>query len=131
MPARTTIISSLEMKRGPGLPQVITHTDIMQLAGRAGRRGFDKSGNCILLNSTKVSLKKIMHQMNQGATPIKSSFRSDYGMVLNLIGGMGEEEANSLLKSSFLNYQSAMGAAEIASKNLQVRNILDRACETP
>ena len=46
MPARTTIISTLSRRRDQGI-QMLTHNELLQMAGRAGRRGFDTTG-CML-----------------------------------------------------------------------------------
>lgn len=110
MPCKTTVISELEMKRGR-VRGVLTYNDIMQLAGRAGRRGFDKFGSCILFNSPSVSLSRVMRNLKAGPMPVTSSFKADYGMVLNLIDSMGADAAKELLKSSFLNYQCKLSAA--------------------
>ena len=44
MPARSTIISSLSRRRDQGI-QMLTHNELLQMAGRAGRRGYDTKGN--------------------------------------------------------------------------------------
>ena len=44
MPARSTIISSISVRRGQDAFASITHNELLQMAGRAGRRGFDTRG---------------------------------------------------------------------------------------
>ena len=44
MPARSTIISSISVRRGQDAFSTITHNELLQMAGRAGRRGFDTRG---------------------------------------------------------------------------------------
>lgn len=43
MPARSTVISSIS-RRIPSGAIVLKHNDLLQMAGRAGRRGFDLEG---------------------------------------------------------------------------------------
>lgn len=43
MPARSTILSSVSRRRDRG-HSMLTHNELMQMAGRAGRRGFDTQG---------------------------------------------------------------------------------------
>eukprot|EP00983_Pelagomonas_calceolata_P001989 66924-Pelagomonas_calceolata.AAC.6 len=50
MPARTTVISALGRMTDDG-PQLMPHNELLQMAGRAGRRGFDTAGGgyCVLV----------------------------------------------------------------------------------
>lgn len=108
MPAKTVVMSDVEMRKGgPGFytREVLTHNSIMQLSGRAGRRGFDTEGSCVMLNSTTCSLSTLTHSMDQGPGPVESSFKAKYGMVLNLIDSMGLESSKDLMKRSFKSYQ--------------------------
>lgn len=53
MPARSTVINSVS-RRVPGGSVTLKHNELMQMAGRAGRRGFDTEGRaltpCFLLS---------------------------------------------------------------------------------
>ncbi|QDZ19996.1 DExH-box ATP-dependent RNA helicase [Chloropicon primus] len=113
MPAKTVVISDLEKRRGPYGRGVLTHNEIFQLAGRAGRRGFDSTGNCILMNSPNVSLSRVLRNLTGGPQPIDSSFHPGYGMVLNLINSLGIESARNMLRSSFKNFQCQLKADSV------------------
>ena len=43
MPARSTVLSALSRRRDRGIA-MLTHNELLQMAGRAGRRGFDIQG---------------------------------------------------------------------------------------
>ena len=44
MPARTTVISTLSRRRDT-THSALLHNELLQMAGRAGRRGFDTAGH--------------------------------------------------------------------------------------
>jgi superfamily II helicase len=50
MPARTTVISALGRMTDDG-PQLMPHNELLQMAGRAGRRGYDTAGFCVVLQT--------------------------------------------------------------------------------
>ena len=57
MPARTTIISTLSRRRDVD-HSALLHNEMLQMAGRAGRRGFDTAGAlCLFFIRVLVSAK--------------------------------------------------------------------------
>ena len=50
MPARSSVLSTLS-KRGDSGPRALTSNEFMQMAGRAGRRGFDTVGHVVCMQS--------------------------------------------------------------------------------
>ena len=48
MPARTTLIAALSRRRD-GAIGPLQHNELLQMAGRAGRRGYDTQGHCVIV----------------------------------------------------------------------------------
>jgi len=63
MPARTVVFDSIEKFDGCGM-RTLLPAEYIQMAGRAGRRGLDKTGNVIIMCKTCVpdinALKNMM-----------------------------------------------------------------------
>mmetsp|Transcript_34873 Transcript_34873/g.98392 ORF Transcript_34873/g.98392 Transcript_34873/m.98392 type:complete len:765 (+) Transcript_34873:207-2501(+) len=107
MPARTTVISELQRMRDARKRSMVTHNELLQMAGRAGRRGFDDVGFCVLLDTPRAKPEQVCEVIRKGPEPVDSQFAVDYSMALNLMDGRSLPEAQALIRRSFLNYQSS------------------------
>ncbi|BDA41503.1 probable helicase HelY [Coccomyxa sp. Obi] len=108
MPARTTIISTLSRRRDQGI-QMLTHNELLQMAGRAGRRGFDTTGNCVVLQSRFEEPEDVHGIIMRGPEALQSQFSTGYGMVLNLLHSRSLAEAREFIQRSFSNYLGGTG----------------------
>ncbi|GMI90140.1 INCREASED SIZE EXCLUSION LIMIT 2, PIGMENT DEFECTIVE 317, EMBRYO DEFECTIVE 25 [Hibiscus trionum] len=122
MPARTAVISSLSKRTSTGRIQ-LSPNELLQMAGRAGRRGIDERGNVVIVQTPYEGAEECCKVLFSGVEPLVSQFTASYGMVLNLLGGakvtrrsneLDEtntlqarrtlEEARKLVEQSFGNY---------------------------
>ncbi|KAL9275317.1 DExH-box ATP-dependent RNA helicase DExH15 chloroplastic-like protein, partial [Drosera capensis] len=122
MPARTSVIASLS-KRGDNGRAQLRSNELLQMAGRAGRRGIDERGHVVLVQTPFEGPEECCKLLFSGAEPLVSQFTASYGMVLNLLAGakvtnrLNEtnggaviqagrtlEEARKLVEQSFGNY---------------------------
>ncbi|KAL5100417.1 hypothetical protein RYX36_004744 [Vicia faba] len=124
MPARTAVIASLS-KRSDNGHTLLTSNELLQMAGRAGRRGIDERGHVVLVQTPNEGAEECCKVLFSGLEPLVSQFTASYGMVLNLLGGgkairrsntSGEtkassgktlDEARKLIEQSFGNYVSS------------------------
>lgn len=84
MPARTAVISSLSKRSESGRIQLSTN-ELLQMAGRAGRRGIDQRGHAVLLQTPFEGAEEGSKLLFGGLQPLVSQFTASYGMVLNLL----------------------------------------------
>lgn len=103
MPARTTVICSMA-KRGNGSSMNLLETsNLLQMAGRAGRRGMDTDGTCVVVATPFESHDDAAKILTDPIEPISSQFSPSYSLCVNLIArGEGElTVAKQLVSKSF------------------------------
>ncbi|XP_034941079.1 helicase SKI2W [Chelonus insularis] len=84
MPARTVVFDSVRKYDGKQFRGLLP-TEYIQMAGRAGRRGHDKSGTVILMCKNEVpSIVSLKAMMCGEPHALQSQFKITYSMVLNL-----------------------------------------------
>ncbi|GLT86371.1 hypothetical protein SLE2022_045140 [Rubroshorea leprosula] len=122
MPARTAVISSLSKRSSSGRIS-LSPNELLQMAGRAGRRGIDEKGHAVLMQTPYEGAEECCKLLFSGIEPLVSQFTASYGMVLNLLAGARVthrsdesadtqnlqakrtlEEARKLVEQSFGNY---------------------------
>jgi superfamily II RNA helicase len=103
MPARTTIISSLKKRDDDGL-RYLTPSEFLQIAGRAGRRGMDKMGYVVTVQTPFEGALVASKLAQAPPEDLRSQFAPSYGMVLNLLQKHSIEEVKKLLELSFAEY---------------------------
>lgn len=103
MPARTTVISSLSKRTDRG-HRLLNASEFLQMAGRAGRRGMDKLGYVVTVQTPFEGAKEAAYLATATADPLVSQFTPTYGMVLNLLQTHTLEEAKELVERSFGQY---------------------------
>ncbi|KAJ4448311.1 hypothetical protein ANN_10326, partial [Periplaneta americana] len=84
MPARTVVFDSIRKFDGLTM-RTLLPAEYIQMAGRAGRRGLDKTGTVIIMCKANVPDKTQLKSMMMGKpTKLESKFRLTYSMILNL-----------------------------------------------
>ncbi len=107
MPARTTVISSLSKRTDTG-HRLLNPSEFLQMAGRAGRRGMDKQGYVVTVQTPFEGAKEAAYLATSGADPLVSQFTPSYGMVLNLLQTHTIDEAKELIERSFGQYLATL-----------------------
>jgi len=107
MPARTTVISGLSKRTDDG-HRLLTASEFLQMAGRAGRRGMDIRGHVVTVQTPFEGSTEASYLATVGAEPLVSQFTPSYGMVLNLLQIHTVDEARELIERSFGQYLASL-----------------------
>lgn len=108
MPARTTVLLSMAKRTGTGGSiQLLETANVLQMAGRAGRRGMDDAGTCVLVATPFESHQQAATILTDPILPIRSQFSPSYTLAIQLIErGQGQlDVAEDLIRKSFALWQ--------------------------
>jgi hypothetical protein len=117
MPARTTVILSMA-KRGDGSSMNLLETsNLLQMAGRAGRRGMDTDGTCVIVATPFENHDDASKILTDPIKPITSQFSPSYSLAVNLVArGEGKlDVARQLVSKSFAMWEKQRLADNIAN----------------
>jgi len=84
MPAKTVVFTSIEKFDGEEF-RWITGGEYIQMSGRAGRRGLDDKGICILMANKKLEPDVAKQILRGKSDALYSSFHLGYNMLLNMM----------------------------------------------
>lgn len=131
-PARTVVIFQSDRFNGREFVD-LRATDLLQMTGRAGRRGMDEIGFVLVLPGPYQNPQLIHDLLRSPPDPILSRIRVNFSMVLNLLLSHKPEEIRELFSSSLATYQNikeeaqVTGAFQVLEKNLE-QWLPDMAC---
>ena len=113
MPARSVVLQGLTKRTDRGF-RALTHNELTQMAGRAGRRGIDPEGTCVIALDARDGLEDILRVIDGSPEPIESQFKLGYGSVALLLStGAPPETLRRRIESSFGQYQNLKRIREI------------------
>eukprot|EP00850_Spirogloea_muscicola_P021111 SM000237S08128 [mRNA] locus=s237:125280:131312:+ [translate_table: standard] len=104
MPAKTVVFADLRKWDG-GRFRYISGGEYIQMSGRAGRRGIDDRGICILMLDEKMEPAVAKAMLKGTADPLNSAFHLSYSMILNQMRSE-ESDPERMLRSSFRQFQA-------------------------
>lgn len=110
MPVRTVCFDSLKKYDGLDM-RYLTQSEYFQMAGRAGRRGFDRKGTVLALIDFSSFRRENPPSWNEASLePIVSHMRLSYNIVANMAARFADSDAAGLLHHSLAGYQTGQAA---------------------
>ena len=107
MPARTTCICAMAKRGESSSMNLLETSNLLQMAGRAGRRGMDTDGTCVIVATPFEGHEEASLILTSEIKPINSQFSPSYTLAVNLLArGAGKLEiAQQLVQKSFAMWQ--------------------------
>lgn len=106
MPAKSVVIGGLRKRTDLGF-RGLTVGELFQMAGRAGRRGIDPEGTCLLTLDSAETVEDAVRLVRGEPEPIDSRFRIGYSSAALLIKMQRDPEAiRKTIEKSFGQFQN-------------------------
>jgi len=104
-PARTAVIFQSDRFNGREFVP-LSATDLLQMTGRAGRRGMDEIGFALVAPGQHQDPKLIFDLLKSPPDSIQSQIRVNFSMVLNLLLSHTPDEIRNLFVASLATFQN-------------------------
>ncbi|KAF0888097.1 hypothetical protein E2562_010805 [Oryza meyeriana var. granulata] len=104
MPAKTVVFTNVRKFDGDRF-RWLSSGEYIQMSGRAGRRGIDQRGICILMVDEKMEPSTAKMMLKGSADSLNSAFHLSYNMLLNQIR-CEDGDPEKLLRYSFYQFQA-------------------------
>jgi superfamily II RNA helicase len=127
MPARSVVLQSLTKRTDRGF-RALSHNELTQMAGRAGRRGIDAEGQCVIAFDVRDSVDGILKVVDGSPEPIESQFKLGYGSAALLLATGAEPEVlRRRIEASFGQYQNLRRIREMEGEVRALESALEQA----
>jgi len=109
-PARTVVITQSDRFNGREFAD-LSATDLLQMTGRAGRRGMDQIGFALIVPGPFQDIPLISALFHSSPEPIRSRMVINFSMTLNLLMSHRPEEIKPMLDLSLAAFQQGKAVA--------------------
>ncbi|CCK80624.1 DEAD/DEAH box helicase [Desulfobacula toluolica] len=107
-PARSVVVLNSDRFNGVEF-MPLNPSEFQQMSGRAGRRGMDNIGFCIVLPGKFMDLNYVAKLLSSPSTDIESQITINFSMVLNLLLSHTPDQIKMLLEKSFASHSILSG----------------------
>lgn len=90
MPARSVLFTKVFKFAGGDGEELVETSEYLQMAGRAGRRGKDQTGSCVIcldrsFGRTIPTIDDFERLLENKGTPLESKLKLSYSMTMNVM----------------------------------------------
>ncbi len=127
MPAKSVVIQGVRKRSDAGFRQ-LTLNELTQMAGRAGRRGIDPEGKCVIALDSPEAEAEVRELLGGTPEPIQSQFRVSYSSAALLVDLYREPAAvRRVIERSFGQFQNCRRMARLEAERAELLQRLAKA----
>ncbi len=135
MPAKSIVLESLKKRDDTGGVRLLRAGEFLQMSGRAGRRGIDTEGHCVLLTPDEESRRLGIRLIAEPPEPVVSRFKMGYATCAVLAMTFPTyDDIQAYIERSFGQFQQRLQAekltGQIAEEEQQLANRPSRLSDT-
>lgn len=123
-PARTAIITA-HSKRGSEGFSVLSSAEFQQMAGRAGRRGKDAVGVCVITPSKFSDARVLLEVSKRPPEPLRSSYFASPSTVLNLLKYRNVDDLQYTVERSLGSFLDRNAASKLREQALDEQSVIE------
>lgn len=129
-PARTAVVTA-HSKRGSDGFRVLTASEFQQMSGRAGRRGKDSVGICLIAPSPFSDARVIAQVAKRPPEPLRSAYFASPSTVLNLLKYRNVDDLKYTVSKSLASFLDRKAANTLRESALQLAQELEAKTDFP
>jgi ATP-dependent RNA helicase HelY len=127
MPARSVVIQGVRKRSEAGFRR-LSLNELTQMAGRAGRRGIDPEGKCLIALDSPEAEEDARQLLGGSPEPIQSQFRVGYSSAALLVDLYREPAAvRRVIESSFGQFQNRRRMVRLEAERAELLTRLAKA----
>jgi ATP-dependent RNA helicase HelY len=133
MPARSVVIQGVRKRSEAGFRR-LSLNELTQMAGRAGRRGIDPEGKCLIALDSPEAEDDTRQLLAGSPEPIQSQFRVGYSSAALLVDLYREPAAvRRVIESSFGQFQNRLRMVRLEAERAELltRLVTAEGIESP
>jgi len=123
-PARTAVVTAHSRRGSEGF-SVLSPAEFQQMAGRAGRRGKDAVGVCVITPSRFSDARVLLEVSKRPPEPLRSQYFAAPSTVLNLLKYRNVDDLQYTVERSLGSFLDRNGASRLRQQALTEQEGID------
>lgn len=124
-PARTAVVTAHSRRGSEGF-SVLSSAEFQQMSGRAGRRGKDSVGVCVITPSRFSDARVLLEVSKRPPEPLRSQYFAAPSTVLNLLKYRNVDDLEYTVARSLGAFLDRKGASDLREQALTQQEVIEQ-----